>query len=109
MMRQVTRGQVGGEQGKAVLGMKEGTCHGEHQVMHWRVQSPYRTPETSIPLYVNHTGVKILKNKNKTMRQYMYLIVSVPPFNSACSLIGLTDILIEEVSFLSHVLFLQLL
>lgn len=41
--------------------------------------------------------------------QYTCLIVSAPPFNSPFSLIGLVDILIELISFLSHVLFLQLL
>ena len=39
--------------GKQVMGMKEGTCGDEHQVLCGSVESLYCTPETNITLYVN--------------------------------------------------------
>ena len=36
-----------------VMGIKEGTCGDEHQVMYGGVESLHRIPEANITLYVN--------------------------------------------------------
>ena len=41
--------------------LKVYTYHDEHWVMYRLVESLYCTPETTIALYVNNTGIKILK------------------------------------------------
>ena len=49
----VTRGEVGRGWTKQVTGIKEGTCHDEHQVLYGSAESLHHTPETNTTLYVN--------------------------------------------------------
>ena len=39
------------------MGIKEGTCD-EHRMLYGSDESPYRTPETNITLYINQLEFK---------------------------------------------------
>jgi len=49
----VSGGEVGGGWAQWVMGIKEGTCCDEHQVLYGSIKSLTCTPEINITLYVN--------------------------------------------------------
>ena len=51
-------GGLGGERVKQVMGIKEGSCPDEHQVIYEIVQSLHWLPETHVTLYVNQLELK---------------------------------------------------
>lgn len=53
------------EMGEIGVGDEEDTCLDEHGVMYDIVESLYCGHETVLTLYVNHAGIKILKNTQK--------------------------------------------
>ena len=59
-------GGLGGERVKQVMGIKEGSCPDEHQVIYGIVESLHSIPETHVTLYVNQLELKQeLKKKKK--------------------------------------------
>ena len=50
------------------MGIKEGTCYEEHQVLYGSIDSLHCTLETNITLYANYLGFKLdfknLREKN---------------------------------------------
>lgn len=58
-----------------MTGIKEHTCHDEHQRIHRFIESLYCIPEAKLTLYVHYTGIKTI-NKQTSLSIIGITIVS---------------------------------
>lgn len=72
----VTTGEVGGEMGEKVMGIKQCTCD-EHQVLCLSVESLNYTTESSITLYVNQLEFEYKLKKYYLCKSYLKLSIFV--------------------------------